>query len=375
MDENQLNEKFDKIYKSRIEPNIKKFELYRLEQKKKADCAKNIALICFFIALPLIFIMTSNSNTAIIIPSFIPLLIAIIYAVIYFKIINKYRKAVKHTLLTPILSMFGDLKLLDTEAITLKEIHSLGLYQHSRTKLDDDVIAGTYKGVPLKIAETKLSHTENCDKSSNSVTDFSGIIIKTVSGKKFKGTIIGEQITNFDSFIELVKEASRKCPEQFPPENIKFIDNIVLKTVSNMEKTIANMKRPFFSVRNGMEQVKSEDVEFNEKYNIYSDNQIEARYVLTPSFMEKLKKIQSVFLVTGVDFAFKNEYVYLFLNYCLSSKQIYDNKKAKLNFGFFEVGDINETLLNKNIYLLLVKELISIFDLIGYLKLNGEAEQ
>lgn len=37
--------------------------------------------------------------------------------------------------------------------------------------------------------------------------------------------------------------------------------------------------------------------------------------------------------------------------------------------GFFEVGDINDTLTNKDIYLKLFKEFIRIFLLVDYLKL------
>ena len=38
--------------------------------------------------------------------------------------------------------------------------------------------------------------------------------------------------------------------------------------------------------------------------------------------------------------------------------------------GFFEVGSIDKTLLDKKIYLKLFRELVSIFSLINYFKLN-----
>lgn len=37
--------------------------------------------------------------------------------------------------------------------------------------------------------------------------------------------------------------------------------------------------------------IETEDVEINNSFNIYAQTEHEAFYILTPSFMEKLKKI------------------------------------------------------------------------------------
>ena len=41
-----------------------------------------------------------------------------------------------------------------------------------------------------------------------------------------------------------------------------------------------------------LEKVILEDIDYNENFSVKSDNQIEARYILTPDMMEKLKYLQ-----------------------------------------------------------------------------------
>ena len=44
-----------------------------------------------------------------------------------------------------------------------------------------------------------------------------------------------------------------------------------------------------------MDKVKLEDIIFNKKLRVYSNDQIEARYILTPEMMEKLLYLDTVF--------------------------------------------------------------------------------
>ena len=86
--------------------------------------------------------------------------------------------------------------------------------------------------------------------------------------------------------------------------------------------------------------------------------------------MERLKNIQSTFLVLSVNFVFNGGYLYLFLDKSFGSLDIAIAQDNRDNYGFFEVGNINKTLLDKTIYLKLFRELASIFSLINHFKLN-----
>lgn len=57
---------------------------------------------------------------------------------------------------------------------------------------------------------------------------------------------------------------------------------------------------------NGYEKVNLEDIEFNRIFSVYTTDQIEARYVLTTRFMEKLKNLKQDFASKYIRASFKN---------------------------------------------------------------------
>jgi hypothetical protein len=56
--------------------------------------------------------------------------------------------------------------------------------------------------------------------------------------------------------------------------------------------------------------VKLESVEFENKFVVYSNDQVEARYILTPSFMERLVKLQDL-MGDNTSYSFVNTNVYV----------------------------------------------------------------
>ena len=64
------------------------------------------------------------------------------------------------------------------------------------------------------------------------------------------------------------------------------------------------LKKSMFRFRFGLEQIVLECIEANNKYKIYSESQQEARYLLSPVFLEKLTKIKKIFRCSYVDISF-----------------------------------------------------------------------
>ena len=52
------------------------------------------------------------------------------------------------------------------------------------------------------------------------------------------------------------------------------------------------------------QQVKLEEISFNKKWNVLTDNQVDARYILTPVFMEKINEVKKLFYGKHIDFSF-----------------------------------------------------------------------
>lgn len=347
MNDKEIENEFEGIYKNQIEPNIHKLEDFRLKYAKKYNVVSRFSL--FFISLGIISVIIQGVNNVIdiipeqiIIPIFVTSVILFIILNIYkTKLLKNYKKVVKPVILEPILSIFGKLKVVNNSLLSLKEIKSTGLYYNTQNQKDDDNIYGTYNGIDIAIVETKLSHIErtgNSDDDRNEIIDFNGLILKIKMNKNFEGMTIGEQITSINNYIKI--KNGKLCVDIFD----QYTRNKVTKK---------------------LEKINLEDPEFNQNYNVYSDSQVEAKYLLSPTFIEKIKNIQSIFLVASVNFAFKENMIYLFLDGSTFTE--YANRENK--HGFFEVGDINDTLTNKDIYLKLFKELIRIFLLVDYLKL------
>ena len=106
----------------------------------------------------------------------------------------------------------------------------------------------------------------------------------------------------------------------------------------------------------GYERVTLEDSEFNKIWNIYSDNQQEARYVLTPAFMERLKNISLAFNAEYLRMSFKNNKMTLL---AASAKDL------------FAMGNVFKDT-DKKTFDTLFNEIYSVLQLIDDLKLKKE---
>lgn len=59
------------------------------------------------------------------------------------------------------------------------------------------------------------------------------------------------------------------------------------------ERTFTNAKRGNFFDSNTFKKIELEDIDFNKKFNVYAQNELEAFYLLTPQTMEKIKELNN----------------------------------------------------------------------------------
>lgn len=104
----------------------------------------------------------------------------------------------------------------------------------------------------------------------------------------------------------------------------------------------------------GFEDVKLEDVEFNKKYKTFSNNQVEARFVLTTAFMERFKNLQIAFKAKYIRAAFKDKKITIAID---AGKDL------------FSMAQMNKET-NAETFVELFNEILSILALIQALKLN-----
>ena len=104
----------------------------------------------------------------------------------------------------------------------------------------------------------------------------------------------------------------------------------------------------------GFEEVRLEDVEFNKKYKTYSNDQVEARFVLTPAFIERFKNIKTVFKAKYIRAAFKDKKITISID---AGKDL------------FAMANMNKET-DAQTFVELFNEILSILALIQALKLN-----
>ena len=98
-----------------------------------------------------------------------------------------------------------------------------------------------------------------------------------------------------------------------------------------------------------------EDPEFNKKYNVYSSDQIESRYLVTTAFMERFKTLHTAFGSNKAKCSFFDDKVMFAIS---------------TNKNLFEIGDLFHPLTDMKHINDFMKEISAIYEIIDYFKLT-----
>lgn len=233
----------------------------------------------------------------------------------------------------------------NTYSIFSSELEKSLLFNDFSRKNDDDTFYGIYKGVKFKIVETEL-----CSSRGNE-TQFKGIIITFSLNKKFKGkTLILPKgvlsgVWNFQKIFLVVMFA------------IAFV--LCGCTTGNHVFTILGVVTFAIMVLSVKEQklqkVFLEDAIIKKSCDVYSTDQVEGRYLLTPAFVERFQNLKSVFNNKKIKCSF------------------YDNKVMFViptNDNYFEIDDIDNLSNNLEKLHKFYNEIFTIIEMIDYFKLD-----
>ena len=175
----------------------------------------------------------------------------------------------------------------------------------------EDEIYGSYKGVELSLLEAQLvevRHTRDSDGNSEETrrTIFQGLLLKCDFPKRFNG----ETRVLRDSWFKLGK---------------------------------------------GGERVQLEDPEFEKRYDVYSDDQVEARFLLTPLFMERVKRLDELSGANRMQLAFAEEQLLLAFD---------------MGIDQFEIGGIFSNINDKSRIDKMAEQLTILFEVVDGLSLD-----
>lgn len=98
-----------------------------------------------------------------------------------------------------------------------------------------------------------------------------------------------------------------------------------------------------------------EDVEFEKKFDVFTNDEVDARYLITPSFMQKIKAMKTAFKADKVQCAFYGNLLLVALS---------------TNKDLFSLCSLVKPVDDPKQYFQMYEEIVSIIKLIDHFKLD-----
>ena len=233
-----------------------------------------------------------------------------------------YRLTTKRKVMNIILSFWGNFSYRQSDLIGDPVIERSEIFRYFNRSEVDDAFSGEYNNVAMTVSEHELRIKGN---KSDSII-FNGVLIMLDFPKKFKGKtvalgksrflnlLINNQlilililiplliiyVALFSSFFSLVKNIHH---------NFSYFDLVfflapigVAALIIGVSYLVIKIKHP----RKVTQKVALEGLPFMRRWKVLTDDQVEARYILTPILMEKMLEVKRLFKGNNIDFSFFN---------------------------------------------------------------------
>ena len=306
---------FDDFYNRKL---LGKFAEMEVERQKQLNVFINRLLVTAFF-IPLLMLggwmafwgdMVRESETCLKFTTYgLFLYVAFTYFYCHSPITN-FIVDIKQEVMEEFAGFWGDFTYANGLEIPYTVLIKSKIFPQYDSSTGDDLFCGVYNNTQTTIAEETLYKRVRTKNGSTNVTVFKGIVILLEIKKKFDG------------------------------------QTVVLK-----DSGLFNI---FKKVGRG-ERIKLEDPLFEKQFEVFGDNQIEARYLLTSAFMERILQAQKVFKGKNIQFGF------------------FDNKllisiEAKQNM--FEISSIFQRTTNRKMIDRAFAQFAAVMEIIDTLQLN-----
>jgi hypothetical protein len=279
------NKSFAEYYNQEIYPKAVEIEQDRVETLKKFKFRFIIALIVMVAAIALTikyseqilgFQWQAIRNGKVITPScdgnhnFLLLFIIVILPFIWsFRVIAKYESLVKAEIYPLIFKFFGNFEYKEESDIDIGFVNSFDILPSYDMFLLENTVNGVYNDINLHLTYATLQKRNNADRKIVYAV-FTGLFIFFTVNKKFNGKTIVRSKANDSSM---------------------FMTHLFEK----------------------LQPVTLEDPEFNERFAVFSTDQVEARYLLSTSFMQRLLDMTKMTNGSQIQCGFFNNNLFLML--------------------------------------------------------------
>lgn len=324
---NQFRKLCTDIFVNEILEELKPFEEKRKQFKKNhiQQMAIGFALISFTIILLSTFrnYPLDKTQTNLFEGIIETLGYVILALIIYITISPKFfEKKVKKVIMPQIFDKLPNFKWMKEGSIIPEEIKQFKLFGYFKTKENDDSLFCNYKDIKISIDECQLSRDPNGDIL---YPPFKGVLILLRTDHKLTNKPV---IIKADGLKNGLNKLQNKIDNILGRKNNEFPD---------------------------LQKINLEDVEFEKKYDVYCADQIEARYLLTTAFMERLNNIKFAFNADFVEASIINNKMLI---------AVYTHR------DLFKLANIYKPIYNFNQYKTMVEEFASIIEMVDTLKIN-----
>ncbi len=227
--------------------------------------------------------------------------------------LKQYKDAVKSRFIPPICSFFGELNYQESGSSFMESNYSGEVFPGFDRCYQEDFIEGNYRSISMHVHESILTRRVKTKHGSHDITVFRGLVLQIKPPKQFVGKTL------------LIKDGG----------------------------SIGN----FFTGKefHNLQRVELEDPEFEKIFQVFSSDQLEARYLLSTAFMEHLIKLARLRSPNGtpqIQCVFEKDQLII----AIPSQQ-----------NLFEPQSINHSILNSEDIHTFLAQMQEIFNLIEVL--------
>ena len=249
----QAGKDFNEFYNSELRDLIAPQE----KERKRVAAFGIYGTLLIVVSFVGIFYASSNNAQGVAIGAIISLIAAIIILVIFYNKRKNYVSWFKENIVHSIIKFIDpDLHYNHAGCVHKNDYENSGLYLEGVDRYrGDDYVEGRRDKTTFCFSELHTEKRVSSGKSTHWQTIFKGLFFIGDFNKNFQGR----------TFI-----------------------------YSENNPQLGFFSKMFSSFAWNLEKVNLESLEFENKFIVYSSDQVEARYILTPSFMERLVKLQDL---------------------------------------------------------------------------------
>lgn len=312
----EAQQRFQSFYKANLQQIYKQLEEKRHQYLhmfyRRLICSVLLVGGVFILCLKNIISEEIYTSEAFIKLAFFAILM--IFAVLYTPFAG-YREKTKRETMEKILSFWGKFDysfqqdIINNETVKKSELFTY----YNKTEIDD-AFSGKYKKSKLSVSEHNLRIQGN--KGDTNI--FKGVLILLDFPKKFNGqTVVKSKNRNLIFLLNnpiflliipvvlipwlLIGYQLMKEPDPHARTGLLFI-GLALVSTYLIWYLIYKIYRKFHPQK-ATQNVALEKIDFANNWTVLTDNQVEARYVLTPVFMEQIEEIKHLFHGRSIDFS------------------------------------------------------------------------